>query len=173
MSLYRVQNSAMPTTAPATPVATSATLFTSLQIQPSANSPLWIVEWGVSFNGAALEAGFACELVDTGLVGATVTAYAAADVMGYDAAGQGNVNSAGATGVPLNLGTAHSGFTSSAEGATTACFVHDSALVEPIGGYFKQFPLGAQPYVPAGNFLRIRIKGDGTLTHYSYIVFSS
>jgi hypothetical protein len=171
MGLYRVQNSAMPTTAPATPVTTSTTLYTSLQIVPAVSSQLIIVEWGVSFNGATLAAGFPCELVDTGTVAATVTAYAVADVMGYDAEGQALVQTAGTTGFPLNLGTTLSGYTSSAEGSATACMVHDSALVEPIGGYYKQFPEGREPFVKPGNVLRIRIKGDGSTTHTSYIVF--
>jgi hypothetical protein len=163
----------MPTTAPATAVTTSATLYTSLQIVPATSAPLYIVEWGVAFNGSSLVAGFPCELVDTGTVAATVTAYVLADVMAYDSLAIAAIQTSGTSGIPLNLGTSLSGYTSSAEGSTTACFVHDSAMVTPIGGYFKQFPLGAQPYVKPGNILRIRIKGDGTTTHYSYIVFST
>lgn len=173
MALYRVQNSAMPTTAPATPVVTSATLFTSLQIKPASADPVKIVEWGVSFNGSALAAGFACELVDTGTVNATVTAYAVADVMNYDVEAQNATQSGTTSGVPLILSTSASGFTSSGEGSATACQVHDSALVEPIGSYFKQFPLGREPFVLPGNILRIRIKGDGVLTHFSYLVFDA
>ena len=171
MPVYRVQNSAMPTTAPATPVTTSATLFTSIQVVPAANSPLRIIEWGVSFNGSALAAGFQCELVNTGAVAATVTAYGVNDVMGYDAMALGAVQTSGTSGIPLNLGTALSGFTSSAEGSATAVQVYDSALVEPIGCYFHQFPLGREPYIAPGKVCRIRIKGDGSTTHYSYIVF--
>lgn len=173
MALYRVQNSAMPTTAPAAPVATSASLYTSLQVVPASTSPLSIIEYGVAFNGAVLAAGFEVELVDTGTVAATVTAYVLADVMGYDQVGQSVLQTSGTSGIPLNLGTALSGYTSSSEGSTTASFVHDSTLVEPIGGYYKQFPLGEQPYVKPGNVCRIRIKGDGVTTHYSYIVFST
>lgn len=176
MALYRVQNSAMPTTAPATPVTTSATLYTSLQIvgpSSGAQSPIKIVEWGVSFNGSVLAAGFECELVDTGTVAATVTAYAAADVMSYDADAIATPQSGTTSGYPLILSTSASGYTSSAEGSTTTCYVKDSAMVEPIGGYFKQFPEGREPWLKPGDVMRIRIKGDGTTTHYSYLVFQS
>lgn len=168
---YVVQNAnAATATAPNVGVTTSATLFTLLQIKPATNSPLEIVEWNISFNGSALAAGFACDLVETGTVNATVTAFNAADVMPYDDP-NAPANTAGTSGIPLNLGTAASGFTSSAEGSVTAQRVFDSALVEPIGGYCKQFPLGERPGILPGNILRVRCHGDGTTKAVVSVVF--
>jgi len=169
-TLYSVINNVAPTTAVSVPVVTSSTLFTQLQIVPSANTPIKIVEWGVSFNGSALAAGFHCELVQTGTVAATVTAYATTDVMPYSDP-NAPAQTSGTSGVPLNLGTALSGYTSSAEGSITSCFIHDSQLIEPIGGYWKQFPLGREPLIKPGNVCRIRVKGDGTTTAVCYLVF--
>lgn len=169
-TLYVVQNGAMSTTAPLTPVTTSATLYTMLQLVPSANTPLKVVYWSVTFDGSALQGGLQCELVETGTVAATVTAFAAADVMPYSDAND-PANSAGSTGVPLNLGTALSGYTSSAEGAASANRVFDSGLVEPIGGYSREFSLDTRPKVKPGNVLRVRVKGDGTRKVLVNLVF--
>jgi len=168
---YLVMNGAMTTTAPIAPVTTSATLFTQLQIVPAANSPLKIIEWGVSFNGSALAAGFQCELVETGTVAATVTAYAAADVMPYGDPNAPANTSASSTSIPLEMSTALSGYTSSAEGSSTTNRVFDTQIVEPIGGYWKQFPLGREPAIKPQNVLRIRVHGDGTTKCVCYVVF--
>lgn len=168
---YVVQNAnAATATAPNPGVTTSATLYTLLQLKPATNSPLEIVEWSVQMNASALAAPFPCDLVETGTVNATVTAFNAADVMPYDDP-NAPANTAGTSGVPLNLGTAASGFTSSAEGTIVAQRVFDSGLVEPIGGYFKQFPLGERPAILPGNFLRVRVKGDGTTKAVVQVVF--
>ena len=168
---YLVQNGAMSTTAPIAGVTTSATLFTMLQIVPSANTPLRIREWGVSFNGSALATPFQCELVETGAVGATVTAFAVADIMPYDDANDPAQSGTTTTSVPLNISTTLSGFTSSGEGSSTANRVFDGQWVEPIGGYWKQFPLGDRPKIKPGNVLRIRVHGDGTTKVTCYIRF--
>jgi hypothetical protein len=121
-------------------------------------------------NASALAAPFACDLVETGTVAATVTAFNAADVMPYDDP-SAPANTSGTSGVPLNLGTALSGFTSTAEGTITAQRVFDSGLIEPIGGYFKQFPLGERPGVKPGSVLRVRVHGDGTTKAVVQVVF--
>jgi hypothetical protein len=167
---YVIYNGPMPTTAPITPVTTSATLFTLMQIVPSANTPLKVVEWGVSFNGAALAAGFQCELVETGAIAATVTSYAVADLMPYGDPNAPANTTAGTSSVPLNMSTALSGYTSSAEGSITVCRSLDSQIVEPIGGYWKQFPLGREPGILPGHVCRIRIHGDGTTKAVCYMV---
>jgi len=167
---YVVMNGAMTTTAPITPVTTSATLYTALQIVPSANTPVDIVKWWVSFDGSALATPFPCDLVETGSIAATVTAYAAADVMPFSDYGVA-ANSAGSTGVPLNLGTAYSGYTSSAEGSITANRVFDVQQVDPVTGYQYEFSLGARPRIKAGNVCRIRVKGDGTRKVVAGLIF--
>ena len=167
---YLVMNQAAgAATAPFVGVTTSATLFTLLQIVPATNSPLEVVEWGISFNGAALAAGFTCDLVETGTVAATVTACIVGDVMPYDDP-NAPANTSGTSGIPLNLGTALTGYTSSAEGSIVAQRVFDPQFVEPIGGYLKQFPLGERPAIKPGNVLRVRCHGDGSTKAIVYVV---
>jgi hypothetical protein len=161
----------MTSTAPLAGVTTSATNFTLLQIVPATNSPLEIVEWGISFNGSALAAGLHCELVETGTVAATVTAFAAADVMPYDDPNAPVNTTASSTSIPLEMSTALSGYTSSAEGSASINRVFDPQFIEPIGGYWKQFPLGERPNIKPGNVLRIRCHGDGTTLAICYIIF--
>jgi hypothetical protein len=176
--LYVVQNaSAGAATAPNPGVTTSATLFTLLQLLPDTQFPLKVVEWGVSFNGAALAAAFPIDLVETGTVVATVTTFVAGDVMPYDDP-NAPVNTAGgaagASGQPLRLSTSStssSGFTSSAEGSITASRVFDAQLVDPVAGYSKQFPLGREPAIKPGNVLRVRVHGDGVVKAVCYVVF--
>jgi hypothetical protein len=167
---YLVMNQAAgAATAPFQGVVTSATLFTLLQIVPATNSPLEIVEWNISFNGSALATPFACDLVETGTVAATVTASVVGDIMPYDDP-NAPANTSGSSGVPLNLGTALTGYTSSAEGSITAQRVFDSQNVEPIGGYFKQFPLGERPAILPGHILRVRCHGDGATKAVATVV---
>lgn len=164
---YVVQNGAMTTTAPFSPVTTSATLYTMLQIVPSANTPVDIVMWWVSFNGSALAAPFPCDLVETGTVNATVTAYAAADVMLFDDYGA----AAPTTSIPLTCSTSTSGYTSSAEGTITTNRVFDMQQVDPVSSYKYEFSLGSRPRIKAGNVCRIRVKGDGTIKVNCGLVF--
>jgi hypothetical protein len=168
---YRLYNGHMPTTGgPPAGVVTSATLFTQLQIVTAAGFPGEVIEWGVSFNGAALVAGFPCALITTGAIAATVTAFAAADAMPYCDPNAPANTTAGSTSYPFNMSTATSGFTSSAEGSISATRLMDHALVEPIGGYFKQFPLGLQPGIAPAEVLRVMVLGDGTTKVTAYVV---
>lgn len=169
--LYSVSNCplAVVTTAPFVGVTTSASLYTLLQIVPATNSPLKIVEWGISFNGSAAATPFACELIETGTVAATVTAFAATDVVVYDDP-NAPANTAGASGIPFNLSTTTSGYTSSSEGSTTATRSFDPQFIAPTGQYVKQFPLGREPAIKPGNVLRVRCKGDGATKAVCYIV---
>lgn len=166
---YRMYNGHMPTTGgPPAGVVTSATLFTLLQVVGFV--PFKVVEWGVSFNGAALVAAFPCALMDTGTIGATVTAFAAADAYPYADPNAPANSTAGSTSYPFEMTTGLSGFTSSAEGSITATRVLDNALVEPIGLYFKQFPLGREPGMVAGNVLRVMVLGDGATKCSCWVV---
>src|ERR1700733_1285074 len=101
-NLYQVYNGAMPTTSSAVKVTTGTSIKTMLQIKPAI--PIEVIEWGVSFDGSAAATPGICELIDTGTVFATVTAYAVADV--YPTNNPfAPANSSGTSGSPLNLGT--------------------------------------------------------------------
>lgn len=165
---YIVYNGAMPTTASAAKVTTGTAIKTMLQLKPAV--PIKVVEWGVSFDGSTAATPGICELIDTGTVFATVTAYAAADVMPYQDP-NAPANTAGTSGTPLNLGTSASGFTSSAEGTITATRLGDVQLVAPTNQNWKQFPLGREFGVPAGDSLRIRVNFGTAINCLCYVIF--
>ena len=166
---YIVFNGAMPTTSSAAKVTTGTAIKTMLQVKPAV--PIRVIEWGVSFDGSAAATPGICELIDTGTVFATVTAYATADVMPY-----GNpyapANTSGTSGTPLNLGTSASGYTASAEGTITATRLGDVQLVAPTNQAWKQFPLDREFGVPAGDSLRIRVNFAAAINCLCYVVFT-
>jgi hypothetical protein len=164
---YIAWNGAMPTTAAIPKVATGTAIKTMLQLVPG--YPIKVIEWGMSFDGSAAATPGTCELIETGAIAATVTAYAAADVMPFD--GYAPANTSGSTGVPLNLGTALSGFTSTVEGTITATRVADTQLVAPTNQYLKQFPLAREFVVPVAKVLRIRMTYAVTVNALCYVLF--
>lgn len=157
----------MPTVSPAK-VTTGTGITTLLQIKPSV--PIKVVEWGISLDGSAAATPGYCELVDTSTVYATVTAYAVADVMTFFDP-NAPANTSGTSGVPLNLGTAASGYTSTAEGSITVSRVGDIQLVAPTNQYVKQFPLGREFGVAAADSLRVRVNFGTAVNAICYVVF--
>jgi hypothetical protein len=164
---YIVYNGPMPTGIPAS-VATSSTLYTLLQLKPAV--PIKVTEWGISFNGSAAATPGVVELVDAGTSFATVTAFAVADVMPFFDPNAG-ANTSGTSGTPLNLGTSASGYTSSSETAITISRVGDVQLIAPTNQYVKQFPLGREFGVPAGDALRVRASFGTSVNALCYVVF--
>ena len=138
-----------------------------LQVQVSATLGMHIVEWGISFDGAAMAAAIQCELIETD-VAATVTAHVTAGIVRLDeAAVQG--------GDPVTnlilVGTAATGFTATAEGTITASRLFDAQQVDPAVNYVMQFPLGERPYMRPGSFYtRIRVTAPAAVNAYCYIV---
>lgn len=167
-----VMNGAMPTTAAPVKVATGTAIKTMLQIVPAVNSPLKIVEWGCSFDASAAATPGEVELVETGAIAGTVTAYGVNDVMLYGDP-NGPPQTSGTTGIPLNLGTALSGFTATVEGSIVATREFDFQLLPPTQPYVKQFPLGREPAIKPGNVCRIRMTFGTTVNAYCYIVFET
>ncbi|MFZ2540709.1 MAG: hypothetical protein WAW75_02925 [Gallionella sp.] len=158
-----VHNGPMPTTAIMPSVATGTAIITLLQLKPF--NTCRIIEWGIQFDGYSAAAPVAVELIDTGTVFGTVTAYADADIMKYDGADGAVASIAG-----LTLGTTASGYTASAEGTITATKVFDHQLIAPSAQYVKQFPLGREPKLIIGNALRIRVKAAATVNANCYVV---
>ena len=167
---YTVMNSAMVTTAAPTKVTTGTSAKTMIQLK--ASMPIRIIEYGISFDGSAAATPGIVELIDAGTVFATVTAFAAADVMPYSDP-NALANTAGTSGVPLNLGTAASGYTASVEGSITATRMLDLQLIAPTGEYLKQFPLGREPEIVAGNSLRIRVTFGTAVNALCYVTFEA
>jgi hypothetical protein len=86
---YAVWNAATAAlTAAPTAVTTGTAIKTMLQVKPT--TPIVIVEWGYSFD-VVPTALVRVELVTTGTVNATVTQFAAGDVVKYDDPSHGRV----------------------------------------------------------------------------------
>ena len=167
---YIVYNGAMPTTSSAAKVTTGTAIKTMLQVKPAVN--IEVVEWGVSFDGSAAATGGICELIDTGTVFATVTAYAVADVMPYNNP-LAPANTSGTSGTPLNLGTSASGYTSTSEGSITATRLGGLKIVQPTNDDWAQFPLDIGFGVPAGDSLRIRMNFGAAISALCYVIFKA
>lgn len=161
-TLYWTANGAMPTTAALTPITTGTAIKTLLQIASSATRPLKVVEWGISFDGAAAAAGIRAELIQTD-VAATVTAHVAAGVQPYD-----DPNAPAST---VTLSTTATGYTASAEGSITATRYGDLQLVQPTNQYVKQWPLGREFQVPVSKFLRVRVTATVAVLAYTYVIW--
>ena len=182
-TLYLVYNATAATTAAPVKQPTGTAIRTMMQLK-CATTPTTpgIVEWGCSFDGNAAATPGQVELIETGAVGATVlsTAYATTDVQPYNNA-SAPANTSGTSGVPLNLGTSASGFSTAAvtEGSTTASRMADAQLIAPTNQYLKQWPLGREfqfgYYAAAAaavqNYLRVRATFGTTINMYVYVVF--
>jgi hypothetical protein len=154
------------TTASFATLATGTAIITLLQIKPLSGVSLRIKEWGVSFDGSAAATPGKIELIETD-VAATVTALASGDITKLTHP-DGDV----ADTALISLGTAATGYNASAEGTITAVRNLDGPqLIAPTNQFIKQFPLGLEPVVRAGKFLRIRAKFGTGVNAYAYVIF--
>jgi len=140
-------------------VATGTAIKTMMQIKPTTN--ISILEWGYSFD-IVPTAVIKVELITTGAINATVVAYNAGDVRGYD--------DSGGAATAITLGTASSGFTASAEGTITSTRVLDGGLTWA-QQYSKQFPLDREPGVVSTDYLRVRVTTATTINMLCYVVW--
>ena len=171
MGLYIVQNGPMQTTAAPASVTTGTAIKTLLQLSLKSGVAGRIVEWGISFDGSAAATPIKCELVETGTVPATVAAFVANDVTKLDGDA---LNNGDPTTALVNVGTSASGYTASAEGTITATRNLDGPqLIAPTNQYVKQFPLGQEPVIQAGNFARVRVTAPAAVNAYCYIKFEA
>lgn len=169
---YLVHNSAMVTTAAPVKQPTGTAIRTMMQLAPSADyGVMRIHEWGFSLDSYAIAGEV--ELLDAGTVFATMsTAYAVADIQPHNDA-TAPANTSGSSGLPLNLGTALSGFATASvtEGTITAAAMKD-LQVDPQGPYVKQWPLGLEPEVAGGHGMRVRMTFGTTVNAYIYAIVS-
>lgn len=159
MPSYFTYNGPMVTTGAYVPVATGTALKTLLQIKAPALAPMIVWKWGLDFDGVGTTP-VKCELIDTGTVGATVTAHAASGITLY---GQGQVAS------QVQLGTSATGYTSTAEGTITATRYASINSVLPGNGDRNEWSLGREFYVPPGNILRIRALAAASINAVCYV----
>lgn len=167
MAIYTIYNGPSPTTAAQVAVTTGTVIKTLLQVQASATMGLKIVEWGISFKGSAAAAGIMVELLETD-VAATVTAHVTAGIVRTDAAA---VQGGDPVTNRILVGTGATGYTATAEGATTVSRMFDAQEIQPTNQYVKQFPLGREPYMKPGTFFtRVRVTAAAAVDAICYIV---
>lgn len=164
MGQYVAFNGPVPTTAVQAAVTTSTSIKTLLQIATPATAPIKVLEWGISFDGAAAAAGIQVELLTTGSVAATVTAHTTATVQAWD-------DPLGPTSL-MTMGTTATGYTATAEGTITTTRVLDSLFVQPTGAYKMLWPENGFMYVPVSTFLRVRVKAAAAVNAVTYIRWS-
>lgn len=159
---YAVWNGATAAlTAATTKVATGTTIKTLIQLQwPSTSQGARVVEWGISFD-AVNTTPVQCELIETGAINATVTAFAAGDIV--------KMNGPNDQATLATLSTSTSGFTGSAEGTITATRLGDYQLVAQ--QFVKQFPQGREFEVPVSKNLRVRVTAAVTSGAICYVVW--
>ena len=167
MARYLIANGPMQTTAAFATVTTGTAIKTLLQVKPGTTSTIKIVEWGISFDGSAAATPIKVELIETD-VAATVTASVANDITKYDGDA---LNAGDPTTSQIAVGTAATGYTSTAEGTITAVRNLDGPqLVAPTNQYVKQFPLGERPAIQPSKFARIRVTAGAAVNAYCYMI---
>lgn len=163
-SQYQVWNGAMQTTSVYTATATGTAAKTLLQIQANASWGFAVRAWGISFDATAVATPVRCELIETGTVGATVTAHVASGVQPYGALA---LAIGGTSGV--QLGVNGTGYNASAEGAITATRLADAQAIPPTSGYSYEWSLGNEFLVPAGRILRVRVQAAVTVNAVCWV----
>jgi hypothetical protein len=156
---YIIYNSAMVTTAAPVKQPTGTAIRTMMQLKPATGIVCRAIAWGASFDASAAAAPGILELVETD-VGATAltTAYAAADIQPYSNS-LASANTVGTSGIPFNLGTSASGFSTAAvtEGTPTATRMADVQQLDPaFTPYVLQWPLAREFELIPQRFLRVR-----------------
>jgi len=172
---YLIHNSAAVTTAAPVAQPTGTAIRTMMQLAPAAGYPMRIIEWGWSFDGSAAATPGKVELFATTVAATGLsTAYAVADIQRY---GDPNApaNTAGTSGVPLNLGTSLSGFATGAvtEGTVANARMFDPMLGAPTNQYSKQFPQGREPELNGTatvEYLRVRVTFGTTVNMICYVI---
>lgn len=160
---YMVQSGAQNTAAAPTKLGlVAATLKTLIQIATPTTEDVKIVEWGISFDGTTAGVPVQVELIDVN-VAATVTAFAAADVIKW--------NQPNDPGTLVTLGTTAGGYNASAEGTITSAREIASLLIPPNQPFVMQYPLGREPVVPISRFLRLRCNAPAAVNATAYIIW--
>lgn len=169
MALHKIFNGPSPTTASQAAVTTGTAIKTMQQVKPGTTQSVKVKEWGISFDGFVAAQPGIVELCVTD-VAATVTAAVASGINKFDAV-------ALAQGDPTTnlyaVGTTSTGYTATGEGTVGAVRQLDAQHIAPTGQYIFQFPLGLEPVVQPGEFLRVRVKFGTAINAISYVLLES
>lgn len=140
----------MTTTAAPVKVTTGTAIKTMLQLATPSTRQIQLIGWGFSLD-VAPGAASVVELVQTD-VAATVTAHVAAGVQPLDPNAPPSL---------LTLGTSATGYTATAEGATTASRSFDTIEIPTVHttalNYRYQWMPDERPIVAVSKFLRVRV----------------
>jgi len=169
--VYSIYNGAQPTTAAPAKQPTGTLIRTMMQL--AVNFPIRLIEVNASFDGTSAATPGIVEVFQTTVAATMSTANVAADIMPY---GDPNApaNTAGASGIPLGLGTtALTGFATAAvtEGTVANYHLFDAQQVAPTNQYVKQFPLGREPELAPSTFLRVRMTFGASVNTLIQVVF--
>ncbi len=169
---YIVYNSAMATTAAPVAQPTGTAIRTMMQLRPATGVIIRPIAWGCSFDGNAAAVPGKVELIETDNAATVTTAFAVADVQKYGDA-NAPTQTAGASGVPLNLSTTTSGFASAAgtENTPTATRMADVQQIMGTNQYVYQWPLGREFEVAPQLYLRVRMTFAATVNTIIWIIF--
>ena len=158
----------MPTTGQQLSTTTGITTKTMLQLATPATRQIQVISWGFSCaTPPAGAAGATVELIETD-VAATVTAHVAAGVQPL------------VPGMPaslLTLGASATGYTATAEGATTASRVFDAQRVLGVTNlginsvYSRDFMPDERPIVAVSKFLRVRVGFGAAVDMLCFVVW--
>jgi hypothetical protein len=159
---YFAYNGPRVTTAAPVSVTTGTAIKTLMQLSTPSTEDLKVVEWGISFDGTS-GTPIKCELVETGAIAATVTAFGANDIT----CGTSRTTRFAADVRNYSVGLHrfsrghHHGDENAGFAACFACRL----------SYVKQFPLGREPVVPSSKFLRMRVTAPVAVNAYCFIVW--
>lgn len=165
--LYLAGNWSLPSTAPPVKQPTGVVTRTMLQLAPVATNGLFIVEWGISFDGAAAGTPISVGLFGTTVAATMPVALVAADVSRFSAP-------SAAETIPLQYGVSLSGYATVAgvtEGVVANYRALDAQLIAPSSQYVKQYPLGREPEIAPGTFLRVRATAAVSVNCFCYVIF--
>lgn len=167
---YFVANSAVQTTAAPVKQPTGTAIRTMMQLK-AGQAGLLIAAWGCSFDGSAAATPGQVELFECTVAATMSTAYANADIQPWD-----DSNIANASNVPIDTtSTSTSGFATAAvtEGTVTTVRSFDNQMVAPTNQYVQQFPLGREPHLIKGNFLRVRMTFGASVNAYIWVLLEA
>ena len=149
-------------TAAPTFIATGTSIKTLIQLKPVALSvPVY---WGLELETVPT-AAIKCELLTTGTVNATVTAFAAGDIV--------KAGDSGGSASKLVLATSGSGYNAGAEGTITSTRLLDfKNIVIGESGFWKQVPLDREHTTfDDANYLRLRVTTSVTINVLPFIAW--
>jgi hypothetical protein len=158
--IYSVINGAVAGAAAPVKVTTGTAIKTLIQIATNAtNNAIRVKQWWIEFDGSTAATPIEVELIrHTGGPDTTLTAYVAGDIA--------KLNDPNAPATSIQLGAALSGYTATAEVTPTTVSGFEAHLVPPTGGLLIQYPLGQEPEVQVGAFMRIRVTAGAAVNAY-------